>query len=115
MGVTNGWLDWVQRAEAGKARPAGGVRLAGRHVPFVTSASRTVVDLLEIVRDAHRILQRLEETMSRVECSADGVERATVSVEAALHALPSPLQRRIAKQAARLEQREPNGRIAVTR
>jgi t-SNARE complex subunit (syntaxin) len=98
------------------------IRGVQERVQFVLSADRMVIELLEILRDTHRILQKFEEAFDRfderareaedkigeldlyakrfdrLEEAVMNIERATLSVEAALHALPKTFQHRITRE-----------------
>ncbi len=89
---------------------------------FLLSADKTVAEVIDILRDTHRILAKFEQSVDRLEDRAReaedkladleiyakrfdrleeavlNIERATLSVEAALHALPKAVQSRITRE-----------------
>jgi hypothetical protein len=97
----------------------GVVRNARERVAFFLSADRTAAELLEILRDTHRILRKLEgvvdrldgaardwekrlrdlsvspQRLDRIESAVLNIERATLGVEGAMNALPKILRQRI--------------------
>lgn len=98
------------------------VKGAQERVSFLLSADRTVQELVDILRDTHRIMAKLESAFDRLEARATeiedrvgdpamyakrfdrleeavlNIERATLSVEAAIGALPKGLRDRIARE-----------------
>lgn len=98
------------------------VRGLGGRVSFLLSADKQIAEVLEILRDTHRIMGKLERAVDRAEDTARqfeerlddvdvsakridrleeavlNIERATLAVEAALHALPKTVQQRIRKE-----------------
>jgi t-SNARE complex subunit (syntaxin) len=99
--------------------PAGIVRGTKDRVSAMLSADKTANELVELMRDMHRIMTKLETMVDRVDDTAGrwehrlgdskidmarferleqavlNIERATGGVEAAMHALPKVLRQRI--------------------
>ena len=95
------------------------VRGVGDRIGAILSADRVARELLDIVRDTHRILLKLErvvdrldeasagwerrlqdmeispESFKRLEAAILNIERGTLGVEAAIQALPKVLRSRI--------------------
>jgi DNA repair ATPase RecN len=93
-----------------------------QRVESVTGNARTATELLDILRDTHRILQKLEamvdrvdetsrewekklsgievspERLARLEKAVFNIERATMGVEATMGSLPRVLRTRIEKR-----------------
>lgn len=91
-------------------------------VQSVTGDAKTATDLLEILRDTHRILRKMEtmidrldetarewekklsgievspERLARLEKAVFNIERATMGVEATMGSLPRALRTRIEKR-----------------
>jgi Mg2+/Co2+ transporter CorC len=90
-----------------------------QRLPFLSAPERVVSELLDMLRDAHRIMLRLEETMDRfdkmaqswderiesipisaeridrIEQALFNIERGMMGVEASMSALPRALRVRI--------------------
>jgi t-SNARE complex subunit (syntaxin) len=99
--------------------PGGVVRGAKDRVSAMLSADKTANELVDLLRDMHRIMSKLETMVDRVDATATrweerfgdskidvarlerleqavlNIERATSGVEAAMHALPKVLRQRI--------------------
>ena len=91
-----------------------------QRIPFLGTPERVINELLDMLRDAHRIMLRLEETMdrfdklgeswddriasfeltperlARIEQALFNIERGMMGVEASMTALPRALRSRIA-------------------
>jgi t-SNARE complex subunit (syntaxin) len=85
-------------------------------VSFLLSADRQAAEIVEILRDTHRILAKLEAVVDRLDAQAPddlevyskrfdrleeavlNIERATLGVEAALGAMPKALRTRMARE-----------------
>lgn len=102
------------------------VRQSQERVLFLLQADRTAAELVQILRDTHRILTKLEQTVDRLDAQAQeladkfegadlspkrldrleeavlNIERATLTLEgsftAGISALPQRLQQRLTRQ-----------------
>ena len=100
--------------------PGDALRAAGERLGFMLSIDRRLAELLAILQDTHRILAKLEKSvdglqemadraregdvdvalkrLDRMEAAVLNIERGTLKIESALHALPKGVQRAIARE-----------------
>lgn len=104
------------------SNPADVVREVQERMSTLLNADRHVTEVLEILRDTHRILRKLEdvvdrfadtaeswerrlaglevspERLDRLETAVFNIERATLGVEGAMNALPKSVLERIRRE-----------------